>query len=63
MKIKMVHADNVDELFSRVREVDKAQDIDDELIDTSRDFIKVSDSKMIYCEVLVYRTGDDDEEL
>ncbi|MGA3376508.1 hypothetical protein [Lactiplantibacillus pentosus] len=63
MKIKMVHADNVDELFSRVREVDKAQDIDDELIDTSRDFIKVSDSKMIYCEALVYRTGDEDEEL
>lgn len=63
MKIKMVHADNVDELFSRVREVDKAQDIDDELIDTGFDFIKVSDSKMIYCEALVYRTGDDDEEL
>ncbi|KZU59551.1 prophage Lp3 protein 10 [Lactiplantibacillus plantarum] len=63
MKIKMVHADNTDELFSRVREVDKAQDIDDELIDTSFDFIKVSDSKMIYCEALVYRAGDDDEEL
>ena len=63
MKIKMVHADNFDELFSRVREVDKAQDIDDELIDTGFDFIKASDSKMIYCEALVYRTGDDDEEL
>lgn len=63
MKIKMVHADNVDELFSIVREVDKAQDIDDELIDTGFDFIKVSDSKMFYCEALVYRTGDDNEEL
>ncbi|MBS0951397.1 hypothetical protein ABC426_02450 [Lactiplantibacillus plantarum] len=63
MKIKMVHADNVDELSSRVREVDKAQDIDDELLDVEFDFIKVSDSKMIYCEALVYRTGDDDEEL
>ncbi|MCK8475084.1 hypothetical protein [Lactiplantibacillus plantarum] len=63
MKIKMVHADNVAELFSRVSEVDKAQDIDDELLDVEFDFIKVSDSKMIYCEVLVYRTGDDDEEL
>ncbi|WP_280990889.1 hypothetical protein [Lactiplantibacillus carotarum] len=63
MKIKMVHADNTDELFSRVREVDKAQDIDDELIGTSIDFIKVSGSKMIYCEALVYRAGDDDEEL
>ncbi|WP_076655356.1 hypothetical protein [Lactiplantibacillus plantarum] len=63
MKIKMVHADNVDELFSRVREVDKAQDIDYELLDVEFDFIKVSDSKMIYCGALVYRTGDDDEEL
>lgn len=61
MKIKMVHADNFDELFSRVREVNKAQDIDDELIDNGFDFIKVSDSKMIYCEALVYRTGDDNE--
>ncbi|MCT3240566.1 hypothetical protein EFO99_05105, partial [Lactiplantibacillus plantarum] len=50
MKIKMVHADNVAELSSRVREVDKAQDIDDELLDVEFDFIKVSDSKMIYCE-------------
>ncbi|VFI61554.1 hypothetical protein LAP9571_02257 [Lactiplantibacillus plantarum] len=63
MKIKMVHADNMDELFSRVSEVDKAQDIDDELLDVEFDFIKVSDSKMIYCEALVYRAGDDDEEL
>lgn len=63
MKIKMVHADNVDELSSRVSEVDKAQDIDDELLDVEFDFIKVSDSRMIYCEALVYRTGDDDEEL
>lgn len=63
MKIKMVHADSVAELSSRVREVDKAQDIDDELLDVEFDFIKVSDSKVIYCEALVYRTGDDDEEL
>lgn len=63
MKIKMVHADNMDELFSQVSEVDKAQDIDDELLDVEFDFIKVSDSKVIYCEALVYRTGDDDEEL
>ncbi|WP_076640948.1 hypothetical protein [Lactiplantibacillus plantarum] len=63
MKIKMVHADNMDELFSQVSEVDKAQDIDDELLDVEFDFIKVSDSKVIYCEALVYRNGDDDEEL
>ena len=63
MKIKMVHADNVAELSSRVREVNKAQDIDDELLDAEFDFIKVSDSKMIYCGALVYRTGDDNEEL
>ncbi|WP_125766212.1 hypothetical protein [Levilactobacillus mulengensis] len=63
MKIKMVHADNMEELFAQVSEVDKAQDIDDELIGTSIDFIKVSDSKKIYCEALVYRTGDDDEDL
>ncbi|MFC6181502.1 hypothetical protein [Lactiplantibacillus daowaiensis] len=63
MKIKMVHADNMEELFAQVSEVDKAQDIDDELIGTSIDFIKVSDSKTIYCEALVYRTGDDDEDL
>ena len=31
MKIKMVHADNMEELFAQVSEVDKAQDIDDEL--------------------------------
>ena len=63
MKIKMVHADNMEELFAQVREVDKAQDIDDELLDVEFDFIKVSDSKVIYCEALVYRTGDEDEEL
>ncbi|MCT3241839.1 hypothetical protein EFO99_11660, partial [Lactiplantibacillus plantarum] len=50
MKIKMVHADNMEELFAQVSEVDKAQDIDDELLDVEFDFIKVSDSKMIYCE-------------
>lgn len=63
MIIKMVHADNMEELFAQVSEVDKAQDIDDELLDVEFDFIKVSDSKVIYCETLVYRTGDDDEEL
>ncbi|MCH7260651.1 hypothetical protein ACA592_01435 [Lactiplantibacillus plantarum] len=63
MKIKMVHADNMEELFAQVSEVDKAQDIDDELLDVEFDFIKVSDSKVIYCEALVYRTGDEDEEL
>ncbi|WP_076633656.1 hypothetical protein [Lactiplantibacillus plantarum] len=63
MKIKMVHADNMEELFAQVSEVDKAQDIDDELLDVEFDFIKVNDSKVIYCEALVYRTGDDDEEL
>ncbi|QGX69503.1 hypothetical protein GPK32_11630 [Lactiplantibacillus plantarum] len=63
MKIKMVHADNMKELFAQILVVNKAQDIDDELIGNSIDFIKVSDSKMIYCEALVYRTGDDDEEL
>lgn len=31
MKIKMVHADNMEELFVQVSEVDKAQDVDDEL--------------------------------
>ncbi|KZU50864.1 hypothetical protein T1J70_09850 [Lactiplantibacillus plantarum] len=63
MKIKMVHADNMEELFAQVSEVNKAQDIDDELLDVEFDFIKVSDSKVIYCEALVYRTGDEDEEL
>ncbi|WP_203639829.1 hypothetical protein [Levilactobacillus wangkuiensis] len=63
MKIKMVHADNMEELFAQVSEVDKAQDIDDELLDVEFDFIKVSDSKMIYCEALVYKVGDDDEDL
>ena len=63
MKIKIVHADNMEELFAQVSEVDKAQDIDDELLDVEFDFIKVSDSKVIYCEALVYRTGDEDEEL
>ncbi|MGY5257058.1 hypothetical protein [Lactiplantibacillus plantarum] len=63
MKIKMVHADNMEELFVQVSEVNKAQDIDDELLDVEFDFIKVSDSKVIYCEALVYRTGDEDEEL
>ena len=63
MKIKMVHADNMEELFAQVSEVDKAQDIDDELLDVEFDLIKVSDSKVIYCEALVYRTGDEDEEL
>lgn len=63
MKIKMVHADNMEELFAQVWEVDKAQDIDDELLDLEFDFIKVSDSKVIYCEALVYRTGDEDEKL
>ena len=32
MKIKMVHADSMEELFVQVSEVDKAQDIDDELV-------------------------------
>ncbi|MGO1969436.1 MAG: hypothetical protein ACTH1Q_01435 [Levilactobacillus brevis] len=63
MKIKMVHADNMEELFAQVSEVDKAQDIDDELLDVEFDFIKVSDSKVIYCEALVYKAGDDDENL
>ncbi|MCT3575466.1 hypothetical protein [Levilactobacillus brevis] len=63
MKIKMVHADNMEELFAQVSEVDKAQDIDDELLDVEFDFIKVSDSKVIYCEALVYKVGDDDEDL
>ncbi|QCZ48778.1 prophage P2b protein 10 [Levilactobacillus brevis] len=63
MKIKMVHADNMEELFAQVSEVDKAQDIDDELLDVEFDFIKVSDSKVIYCEALVYKAGDDDEDL
>ncbi|MCT3583634.1 hypothetical protein [Levilactobacillus brevis] len=63
MKIKMVHADNMEELFAQVSEVDKAQDIDDELLDVEFDFIKVSDSKVVYCEALVYKVGDDDEDL
>ncbi|MEN2361193.1 hypothetical protein [Levilactobacillus brevis] len=63
MKIKMVHADNMEELFAQVSEVDKAQDIDDELLDVEFDFIKVSDSKVIYSEALVYKVGDDDEDL
>lgn len=58
----MVHADSLDKLFSKMNELlSKMNDDDSELLDTNIDCIKVNDSKMVYCEAMVFKIGDDDE--
>lgn len=63
IKTKLVHGNSIEQMLEKVEELDESLGIDYELIDTETDFVKISDNEMFYSEALVYKVGDDDEDL
>ena len=63
IKTKIVHGNSIEQMLERVKQLDESLGIDYELIDTETDFVKISDNEIFYSEALVYKVGDDDENL
>lgn len=69
IEIKTVFADNVDDVLRKTDKLNDqmyskyAYDTEFELVKSHIDIHKISDSKVLYCNVLVYEVGDADAEL
>lgn len=63
MKTKIVYGDSVEQMLERVKQLDESLGEDYELIDTETDFVKISDDEVLCIEALVYKVGDDNEDL
>lgn len=69
IEIKTVFADSIDDMLKKTDKLNDqmyskhAYDTEFELIKSSTNIHKISDSKVLYCNVLVYKVGDDDAEL
>lgn len=63
IKTKLVHGNSIEQMLEKVEELDESLGIDYELIDTETDCVKINDNEMFYSEALVYKVGDDDEDL
>lgn len=69
IEIKTVFADSIDDMLKKTYEIDEdmhkanIENTEFELMKSSTNIHKISDSKVLYCNVLVYKVGDDDAEL